>query len=109
MKVTKKNIYSIKEITDSNKQLLYGLLEDIKELNTELLKLGFDEKILYIDYQDYHDEYSPERTDPCPDYYGYFTLRFISNKTEKCGIEMTIEELDKTVCSLINLIQFNNI
>ena len=52
--------------------LLYALLLDLAEINNSLEKKGYDK--IYIEYQDYHNEYSPERTDPCPDYYGTYKI-----------------------------------
>ena len=43
-----------------------------------------------------HTEYSPERTDPCPDYYGMFRLLFENNPVNVGG-EMDIDQLDMTL------------
>lgn len=105
MKITKENVNEL-NIDDYSKHLLNALLIDLIELNNELDKQNLSNKKLYIDYQDYHNEYSPERTDPCPDYFGYYFLRFENNSNATCGAEMTLDELDNTLCTLINLIEY---
>ena len=94
MKITKdnlKDIFIIKNTKDIT--LLYALLDDINEINDKLTS----DKQLYIDIQDYHDEYSPERTDPCPDYYGYYRLYCEKDPYNHIGPEMTIEDLDNAL------------
>ena len=86
---------------------LYSLLIDLAELNRLIEKANIINKELYIDYQDYHNtEYSPERTDPCPDYFGMYKLVFEKNPYESVGTEMTIGELDSAMCILINFVEF---
>ena len=102
MKVTRENFKDIK----NNRGLLESLLIDLEELNQLLEDKGEAYRKLYIDYQDYHNEYSPERTDPCPDYYGLFSLRFEKYPYETVGDMMTIEELDNALFVLINFIEF---
>ena len=80
--------------------------ENIEELNQLLEDKDEAYRKLYIDYQDYHNEYSPERTDPCPDYYGLFSLRFEKNPYETVGDMMTLEELDTILCALVNFMEF---
>ncbi len=104
MKITKENINEL-NILNVDKCLLNALLLDIDEFNNELDKQNLSNKKLYIDYQDYHNEYSPERCDPCPDYFGYYFLRFENNPNETCGVEMLLDDLDKTLCVLINFIK----
>ena len=72
MKVTRENFKCI----ENNQSLLESLLIDLEELNQLLEDKDESYRKLYIDYQDYHNEYAPEQTDPCPDYYGLFSLRF---------------------------------
>jgi len=105
MKITKENINEL-NIHDSEKKLLNALLDDLKEFNDELDKQNLSNKKLYIDYQNYHNEYSPERCDPCPDYFGYYFLRFENNPHETCGNEMSLDEIDIILCVLINFIEF---
>lgn len=80
---------------------LNSLFADLDELNS------FLSNKIYIDYQDYHDEYSPERTDPCPDYYGYYSLRYEDIPNKIIGDFMTLDELDNTLCLLINFLEIN--
>lgn len=94
MKITEENY---KEFVPKEEQsLIYALLDDIEDVNK------YTEDNLYIDWQDYHNEYSPERTDPCPDYYGYYTLRFEQQPYEIVGEQMTINDLDTALCILFS-------
>lgn len=102
MKVTRENFKDI----ENNQGLLESLLIDLEELNQLLEDNDEAYRKLYIDYQDYHNEYSPERTDPCPDYYGLFSLRFEKNPYETVGDMMTLDELDNALFILINFIEF---
>lgn len=102
MKVTIENFKDI----ENNQGLLESLLIDLEELNQLLEDKDEAYRKLYIDYQDYHNEYSPERTDPCPDYYGLFSLRFEKNPYETVGDMMTLEELDNALFILINFVEF---
>lgn len=95
MKVTNETIYKLPE---KEQDLVKALLIDIKEINDIKVKPE-----IYLDWIDQHTEWSPERTDPCPDYYGYYTLRSKITK-EMIGIEMTIEDLDMVLCALYNYI-----
>ena len=97
MKVTLDNIKDI-PLKERERNLLVSLLIDIDEINS----LTGDK--LYIDWQDFHNEYSPERTDPCPDYYGYYTIR--SNPYEIIGLEATLDQLDEYLCVLSTYINF---
>lgn len=113
MKVTQENIKDIKYIYDyynveNGKNILDSLLIDLGELNNELDNKGESYKKLYIDYEDTHTEYSPERTDPCPDYYGTFTLRFENKPYETVGGVMDLNELDTVLCTLIDFIEFRS-
>lgn len=92
MKVTKDNYKEI--IPEKEQSLLNALLCDLEDVNE------YTEMKLFIDWQDYHDEYSPERTDPCPDFYGYYTLRFEEIPNETVGTLMDINELDCSICLL---------
>lgn len=105
MKVTTEVIKTL-DISDADKRLLNALLLDIAELNNELNNCNQSWKKVYIEYQDWHNKYSPERTDPCPDYYGYYFLIFEDNESESCGTEMTINELDTVLCALVNFVEF---
>ena len=104
MKITIDNYKKL--IPKKDQMLIHGLLLDLEELNTELDNVQEPYRKLYIDYITEHTRYSPERTDPCPDYYGMYTLRFEKNQYEKVGTEMTIDELDNALYVLINFIEF---
>lgn len=101
MKITKENIKDL-PISESNKEKLGAILKDIEEINNVG---GWFNSPLYIDWQDYHNEYSPERTDPCPDYYGYYTFRIDnSNYHDHLGLEMDLDELDNSVCLIFDIV-----
>lgn len=95
MKVTEENIKDIPTISDSEKSILRTLLLDLEHSKLDL----------ELHYQDWHDEYSPERTDSCPDYYGTFTIRRVDNG-ESIGVEMDLKELDGTMCFLVELMEY---
>lgn len=97
MKVTFDNIKDI-PLKEVERDLLVSLLMDIDEINS----ITGDN--LYIDWQDYHNEYSPERTDPCPDYYSYYTIWF--NEDEHIGLEVTIDQLEEYLCVLSSYVDF---
>lgn len=101
MKVNFENIYHL-PIEKEEKILLTSLLLDLKELNDKLLEVSVNS--LYIDFQDFHNEYSPERIDPCPDYYGYYTLRY-EESCEIIGEEMTIYHLDSAMLLLHDFVE----
>ena len=111
MKITKNNLEEVKKINDKiNINYLESLYIDLIELNNELENKNLSHKKLYIDIQDYHDdyeEYSPERLDPCPDYYGYFTLRFENNPSEYIGDYIVdLSELDSILFALVEFIEY---
>lgn len=85
MKITNE---TIKEVPKNEQKLLKALLQDVEEIN-KIAKNPIE-----ITYQDWHNEYSPERVDPCPDYYGYY--RIVVNN-EPIGEEMTINGLDNAL------------
>lgn len=87
-----------KNVPEKERNLIFALLFDIEDIN----KLS--KKQIYIDWQDFHNEYSPERTDPCPDYYGYYTIRDEYLPNEIIGVEMTIDDLDLALCTLYNFV-----
>ncbi len=92
MKITEENF---KEVVPKEEQaLLKALFKDLEDVNK------YTKQKLYIDWQEWHDEYSPERTDPCPDYHGYYTLRFEELSQDVVGYQMTINELDSAICLL---------
>lgn len=97
MKITYENIEDL-PIDNKDKVILKALLTDIDEINNANLK-----DPIYIDWEENHTEYSPEWTDPCPDFYGtYFLIR--STTKDKLGVEMNIDTLDIALCLLNNYI-----
>ena len=94
MKITKDNFK--KFVPKEEHDLLEALLKDLNDVNK------YHDKKLYIDWQDWHNDYSCERTDPCPDYYGYYTLRFENMTDETVGDVMTNNELDSAMCLLFS-------
>ena len=97
MKVTIDNIKNI-PISSQEQGLLKALLKDLKDINQK------SKTELYIDWIDEHTDYSPERTDPCPDYYGMYVIRPVNTPFEFLGVEMTIEDLDMALCLLYNYV-----
>lgn len=111
MKVTYENINDIKYIQGSKNleydlTILDAILIDVEELNQLLEDKDESYRKIFIDYYDTHTEYSPEWTEPSPDYYGMFTLRFEKDPYEIIGLEMTLDELDSAMCLLINFTEF---
>ena len=108
MKVTINNIKKIKYFANDKRTveqcqyLLETLLDDLLEFNTSLDDHGENYRHVYIDYITEHTEYSQERTEPCPDYYGYFNIRFEKNPYETVGPIVDLDELDTILCALIN-------
>ena len=94
MKITELTLCKVPRV---EQRLLAALLNDVEEINNN------STKSLYIDWQDYHNEYSPEWVEPCPDFYGYYTLRN-NFGNEKIGVEMTIGDLDMVLCTLYEYI-----
>lgn len=94
MKITRDNFKKV--VPKKEQELLMALFDDLKDIN------AYTKDKLYIDWQDWHDEYSCERTDPCPDYYGYYTLRFENLPEDTVGSVMTINELDSAMCLLFS-------
>lgn len=97
MKVTNETICKLPE---KEQGLVKALLIDIKEINDTKVKPE-----IYLDWIDQHTEYSPEWTDPCPDYYGMYAIR-----SEFCGdiigVEMDIDTLDTCLCLLNNYVTY---
>lgn len=94
MRITKENLNDI-EVSEEIRQHLKWDLDDIREIN-----LICKEELFYLDWQEFHNEYSCERTDPCPDYYGYFSIRRVSDN-DLIGLECATEdELQTSICVL---------
>ena len=101
MKITeeilKNNQMLCESISNMDKSILSALLIDLQEVNEINRKRGKMNMDLYIDFQDWHDEYSPERTDPCPDYYGMYRIKLESDPDYTLGDAMTLAELDNLI------------
>lgn len=97
MKVTYENIEDL-PIDNKDKVILKALLTDIDEINNANLK-----DPIYINWEENHTEYSPERTEPCPDFYGTYSL-IRSTTKDKLGVEMDLDTLDIALCLLNNYI-----
>lgn len=97
MKVTEETLSLLPE---KEQGLAEALLKDIDEINQ-----NYESSSIYLDWQDYHNEYSPERVDPCPDYYGMYTIRRERTK-EMLGTEMTINDMDISLCLLHNYLMY---
>ena len=91
MEITKENIFALEKISENDRNILLELLDDINDINKYITNE------LYIDIQHTHDDYSAERTEPCLDYYGFYSLRFKNKPTERVGWFMNIGELDNAV------------
>lgn len=110
MKVTLQNINDINYVCGSKSPInddrskLVNLVLDAVSVNMYLDKINPDRKI-YIEYEDSHTEYSPERVDPCPDFFGTFTLRYENYPSESVGDPMTIDELDDALFVLNDFLQ----
>lgn len=83
-------------VPEKDKVLVRALLVDINNINRII---AFTKKELWLSFEDEHTEYSPERTDPCPDYFGTYRLHNSFNN-DTIGIEMTLDELDTNLCTL---------
>lgn len=95
MRITKENVDKI-PLEEKDRRLLTSNISDINELNS------MTGKDFYLDWQDFHDEYSPERTDPCPDYYGYFSIREGSYYPTIGEMYPTVKELDDAILVLMD-------
>lgn len=91
MKVTRQNFDTIEDRSN----LLEALLDELDKINSKLKP----ENQIELWYETEHTEYSPERTDPCPDFYHTYSL--FSKKLD-CTLaeEMGIHELDNVLCAL---------
>jgi hypothetical protein len=85
-------------ISDYDKGLLKALLNDLAEIN---YNLPLDSPNLELEWIDTHTEYSPERTDPCPDYYGMYR---VWRGDDYIGVEMDLDTLDSALCLLYSFV-----
>lgn len=98
MKLTLETIKEL-PIGSSDKRILIALLDDIDFINE---KGGVK---VFINWIEHHTEYSPEWTDPCPDFYGMYTILLEDDPRESIGVEMDLEQLDNSLCALVNYIE----
>lgn len=90
-----------KNYKGEKQELILSLLSDIDEINQKT------KNKIYIEQQDYHNRYSPERTEPCPDYFGYYSLKIENVEGECLEYEpMTLDELDSAICVLCGFCEF---
>lgn len=73
--------------------LLKALLDDLEVINVQ------SNVHIELHQVDKHTEWSPERVDPCPDYYGMYYL-YIPETKEMLGDYMYIEDLNEIMCAL---------
>ena len=95
MRITESNI---ENIPIKERALVRALLNDMEEINHNL-PLHFPN--LELEWIDTHTEYSPERTDPCPDYYGMYR---VWRGDDYIGVEMDLDTLDSALCLLYNFV-----
>ena len=116
MIVTRDNLDKV-DIPEKDKSLLESLLKDTDEFN-ELIgypedndrRVIYMEKLprIWISWQEYHDEYSPENLEAV-DYYGSFRIcispKDVYSDTEEQYIpispELSIDELNTSLCTLV--------
>lgn len=73
--------------------LLRSLLDDLEIINLQ------NNIHIELHQVDKHTEWSPERTDPCPDYYGMYYL-YIPETGDTIGDYMYIDDLNEIMCAL---------
>lgn len=98
----KVNALSIHKLPNHEEKLVWSLYDDLLKIN-KIIEDNIDiNKSIYLHWQDWHNEYSAERTDPCPDYYG--TYKLINSLGETIGEYMDIDELDKILFTIEELL-----
>lgn len=96
-RITLDNIGSFEFINSKDKTLLISLINDLTELNSYI----GGNFCIYV--EDKHTEWSAERCDPCPDYYGYYMIGFDPDNNEYIGDYMDLNELDSALYILHEL------
>lgn len=99
MKITKENY---KVVPENEQSILLSLLDDLDDINGSSLYSNN----LYIIWIKEHTDWSPERTDPCPDYYGYYRLML---GKDYIGEIMSLDQLDSAMCLLYNIMEHENL
>ena len=92
-------------VPENEQSLLESLLIDIDDLNSMLDDHGQNYRHIYIDIQITHDEYSPERVDPCPDYYGFYRIYNEKDPYNPISLPLSINELDTNLFLLYRFIE----
>lgn len=99
MQITKENLNLLPE---KERDYVKNLLDyDLQEINS------FNKGIFTLHWQDYHDEYSPERTDPCPDFYGMYYIR--KNNNRVMYLPVTLQEVDEYLFFLWSILKDNEV
>lgn len=117
MKITRENFKDFIEFDDSFSKESYvnSLLDDVDEINKIIKNSNFEQKPeFYIDIQLHHDEYSPERTDPCPDFFGYLSIRgTVFNEDGNIvrdgivgDLKKSLSEIDYDLYSIYSILDF---
>jgi len=88
-------------------KLLESLLDEVDNIN-EMIKEMQGKRaymsLISIALENEHTEYSPERTDPCPDYYGFF---YIIKDGIPVGDAMSIDQLDESLSLLDDFVEID--
>ena len=85
--------------------LLESLLDEVFEINNMLTVIhGNKANLISIAWENEHSEYSPERVDPCPDYYGFF---YIIRDNTSVGDAMSIDQLDESICLIDDFVEID--
>lgn len=74
--------------SNTSNKLLESLLDDLEIINSQ------NNIHVELHQVDKHTEWSPERTDPCPDYYGMYYL-YIPKINEMLGDYMSVDDLNE--------------
>lgn len=86
-------------------QLLNSLLDELNEINDMIIDIHGDKaSLLSIAWENEHTEYSPERTDPCPDNYGFFYI-MMNGVNQTIGEAMSIDQLDESLSLLYDFVE----
>ena len=83
--------------------LLESLLDEVFEINNMLTVIhGNKANLISIAWENEHTEYSPERVEPCPDYYGFF---YIIRDNTSIGDAMSIDQLDESLALISDFVE----
>lgn len=95
MQVTKENLNLLPE---KERNFVEDILDyELEEINS------FNKGVFTLHWQEYHDEYSPERTDPCPDFYGMYYIR--KNNNRVMYLPVTLQEVDEYLFFLWSILK----